>query len=102
MQAVSDGFAATAAYDRYLQTHNAPPASPKDLALAPRPGTYSSVAVERDRIVFVLDSNLPTGKFAIAGKRITFSAKQVEGKRVWNCARGQLEDMLVPETCRDR
>jgi len=99
---VSDGLAATAAYERHLESHKAPPALAADIGLAPRSGTYSGVTVERDRIVFILDSNLPTGKFAIAGKPVTFSARQEAGKRVWVCARGDLEEVLMPETCRGR
>ena len=102
LQAVSDGFAAAQAYDRYLQSRNAHPASPADIALAARPGTYGSVALERDRIVLVLDSNLPTGRFAIVGKPITFSAQQAAGRRVWTCARGELAETIMPESCRRR
>lgn len=99
-QAVNDGFAATAEYDRYLQARKAHPAAAADIGLAPRPGAYSAVALERDRIVLVLESNLPTGKFAISGKRITFSATDAGGKRTWSCARGELEEVLMPESCR--
>ncbi|MGQ0547924.1 MAG: pilin [Betaproteobacteria bacterium] len=100
-QAVSDGFAATQAYDRYLESRKTHPASPGDIALAARPGTYSA-ALERDRIVLVLETNLPTGKFDIAGKRITFSAKEAAGKRAWTCVRGELAEILMPESCRER
>lgn len=99
-QAVKDGFAATEEYERYLYSRKAPPSSAADLGLTPRSGTVKQITVEKDRIVLVLDSNLPTGKIALPGKRITFSATETGGKRVWSCARPELPEGLMPENCR--
>ncbi len=103
-QAVSDGFAATQAYERYLESRKAHPATPGDIGLAARPGTYSAL-LERDRIVLVLEANLPTGKIDLPGKRITFSAKEAGGRRAWSCARPELPEGLIglmPQNCRER
>jgi len=98
--AVKDGFEAAEAYERYLRERKAPPASAADLGLAPRSGTVKEIMVGKDRIVLVLDSNLPTGRIALAGKRITFSATEAGGKRVWTCARPEVPEGLMPENCR--